>query len=207
MTAPARVRAIAAGRPLHAPPRPRLPSTIMSASRSSAARLMARQAPESGGPQPGAVSRHPGPPRAYEGQLVDTPQPRGIPAAARRHAVPRLRGHRQVLCDQVSTHMDAISHFHPGRPDLSIDTVPIDLSFTPGVWFDCSDLAGPGLRALGSLTARVRSFPLLLLERPQLAAAGPVELKLSSDLHARSRPTAGRPSRRCPGICMHGQVR
>jgi kynurenine formamidase len=46
-----------------------------------------------------------------------------------------------VLCDHDSTHMDAVYHFNPDRPDLTIDAVPIDLSFTEGVWLDVSDVA------------------------------------------------------------------
>jgi kynurenine formamidase len=45
------------------------------------------------------------------------------------------------LCDHDSTHMDAISHFNPDRPDLSIDQFPIEKSFTDGVWLDVSDVA------------------------------------------------------------------
>ncbi|MGH2776639.1 MAG: cyclase family protein, partial [Actinomycetota bacterium] len=29
------------------------------------------------------------------------------------------------LCEHVSTHVDAIFHFNPTRPDLTIDTVPL----------------------------------------------------------------------------------
>ena len=45
-----------------------------------------------------------------------------------------------ALCDHVSTHMDAVWHFNPDRPDLTIDRVPIELSFTEGVWIDVSDV-------------------------------------------------------------------
>jgi kynurenine formamidase len=45
-----------------------------------------------------------------------------------------------VLCDHVSTHMDAVWHFNPDRPDLAIDRVPLELSFTEGVWIDVSDV-------------------------------------------------------------------
>ena len=45
-----------------------------------------------------------------------------------------------VLCDHDSTHMDAIYHFNPDRPDLTIDAVPIELSFTEGAWLDLSDV-------------------------------------------------------------------
>src|SRR5437867_4261718 len=46
-----------------------------------------------------------------------------------------------VLCDDDSTHMDAVYHFNPDRPDLTIEAVPIELSFTEGVWLDLSDVA------------------------------------------------------------------
>jgi kynurenine formamidase len=45
------------------------------------------------------------------------------------------------LCDHDSTHMDAISHYNPDRPDLSIDRFPIEKSFTDAVWIDVSDVA------------------------------------------------------------------
>jgi kynurenine formamidase len=43
-----------------------------------------------------------------------------------------------VLCDHVSTHLDAISHLNRDRPDLSIDTFPLQHCFTEGVWVDLS---------------------------------------------------------------------
>lgn len=43
-----------------------------------------------------------------------------------------------TMCDHVSTHMDAISHFNESRPDLSIDTVAFETLITPGVWVDLS---------------------------------------------------------------------
>ena len=46
-----------------------------------------------------------------------------------------------AMCDHDSTHMDAISHFHPDRPDLSIDAFPLEHCFTEGVWIDVSDVA------------------------------------------------------------------
>ena len=42
------------------------------------------------------------------------------------------------LCDHVSTHMDAISHFNEARQDLSIDTVAFETLITPGTWIDLS---------------------------------------------------------------------
>ncbi len=43
-----------------------------------------------------------------------------------------------VLCDHVSTHVDAISHLNRDRQDLSIDQFPLEYSFTEGVWVDLS---------------------------------------------------------------------
>jgi kynurenine formamidase len=45
-----------------------------------------------------------------------------------------------AMCDHGSTHMDAISHFHPDRPDLSIDAFPIEHCFAEAVWIDVSDV-------------------------------------------------------------------
>ncbi|MGH7776453.1 MAG: cyclase family protein [Candidatus Dormibacterales bacterium] len=45
-----------------------------------------------------------------------------------------------ALCDHDSTHMDAVSHFQPDRPDLGIDAVPIETLFTEAVWIDVSDV-------------------------------------------------------------------
>lgn len=42
------------------------------------------------------------------------------------------------MCDHVSTHVDAVFHFNKHRPDLSIDTVPLEHLITPGVWIDVS---------------------------------------------------------------------
>lgn len=44
------------------------------------------------------------------------------------------------LCDHVSTHMDAIYHFNPDRPDLTIDTFAVENMFTEAVWLDVSDV-------------------------------------------------------------------
>jgi kynurenine formamidase len=46
-----------------------------------------------------------------------------------------------AFCDHDSTHMDAIYHFNPDRPDLTIEQFPIQKSFTEGVWLDVSDVA------------------------------------------------------------------
>jgi kynurenine formamidase len=45
------------------------------------------------------------------------------------------------FCDHDSTHMDAIFHFNADRPDLTIDTFPIERGFTEAVWIDVSDVA------------------------------------------------------------------
>jgi kynurenine formamidase len=44
-----------------------------------------------------------------------------------------------VLCDHVSTHVDAISHLNRDRQDLSIDTFPLEYCFAEGVWIDVSE--------------------------------------------------------------------
>ena len=44
------------------------------------------------------------------------------------------------LCDHDSTHMDAISHFQPDRPDLSIEAFPLEHCFTQAAWIDVSDV-------------------------------------------------------------------
>ena len=44
------------------------------------------------------------------------------------------------MCDHDSTHMDAISHFNPDRPDLSIDAFPIEHCFAEAAWIDVSDV-------------------------------------------------------------------
>lgn len=45
------------------------------------------------------------------------------------------------MCDHDSTHMDAIYHFNPDRPDLTIEKFSIENSFTEAVWIDVSDAA------------------------------------------------------------------
>jgi kynurenine formamidase len=46
-----------------------------------------------------------------------------------------------VMCDHVSTHLDAISHLNAERPDLSIETFPLENCFTEGAWIDLSAAA------------------------------------------------------------------
>lgn len=46
-----------------------------------------------------------------------------------------------VMCDHVSTHLDAISHLNRNRQDLTIDRFPLDHCFTEGVWIDLSEAA------------------------------------------------------------------
>lgn len=43
-----------------------------------------------------------------------------------------------VTCDHSSTHLDAVCHMNPQRPDLTIDTVSLEDMMTPGVWVDLS---------------------------------------------------------------------
>jgi kynurenine formamidase len=42
------------------------------------------------------------------------------------------------LCEHVSTHVDAIFHFNPTRPDLAVDTIPLSTMITPAAWVDLS---------------------------------------------------------------------
>jgi kynurenine formamidase len=42
------------------------------------------------------------------------------------------------LCEHVSTHVDAIFHFNPNRPDLAADAIPLQTMFTPAAWIDLS---------------------------------------------------------------------
>ena len=44
------------------------------------------------------------------------------------------------LCDHDSTHLDAVYHYNPDRPDLTIDTFPIEKCFSEAVWIDVSDV-------------------------------------------------------------------
>jgi kynurenine formamidase len=46
-----------------------------------------------------------------------------------------------VASEHVSTHVDAIWHFNPDRPDLTIDRVPWQHLITPAAWIDVSDVA------------------------------------------------------------------
>jgi kynurenine formamidase len=45
-----------------------------------------------------------------------------------------------VASEHVSTHVDAIWHFNPDRPDLTIDRVPWEQLITPAAWIDVSDV-------------------------------------------------------------------
>ncbi len=42
------------------------------------------------------------------------------------------------LCEHVSTHVDAVFHFNPNRPDLAVDTIPLSTMVTPAAWSDLS---------------------------------------------------------------------
>lgn len=46
-----------------------------------------------------------------------------------------------VASEHVSTHVDAVWHFNPDRPDLTIDQVPWEHLITPAAWIDLSDVA------------------------------------------------------------------
>ncbi len=52
-----------------------------------------------------------------------------------------------VMCDHVSTHLDAISHLNAERQDLSIETFPLESCFTEGAWLDLS--AAPARTHIG----------------------------------------------------------
>jgi kynurenine formamidase len=43
-----------------------------------------------------------------------------------------------VTCDHASTHLDAVCHMNPERPDLTIDQVSLEDLITPGAWVDLS---------------------------------------------------------------------
>lgn len=45
-----------------------------------------------------------------------------------------------VASEHVSTHVDAIWHFNPDRPDLTIDRLPWQHLITPAAWIDVSDV-------------------------------------------------------------------
>jgi kynurenine formamidase len=45
-----------------------------------------------------------------------------------------------VASEHVSTHVDAVWHFNPDRPDLTIDRLPLEHLITPGAWIDLSDV-------------------------------------------------------------------
>jgi kynurenine formamidase len=64
----------------------------------------------------------------------------------RRHRLPAdspFRGYAVrgfVGSEHVSTHVDAVWHFNPDRPDLTIDRLPWEHLITPGAWIDVSDV-------------------------------------------------------------------
>lgn len=43
-----------------------------------------------------------------------------------------------VMCDHVSTHVDAVYHFNADRPDLTVDRIPLETMITPAAWIDLS---------------------------------------------------------------------
>jgi kynurenine formamidase len=49
-----------------------------------------------------------------------------------------------VGSEHVSTHVDAIWHFNPERPDLTIDRLPWEHLITPAAWIDVSDVEPRG---------------------------------------------------------------
>lgn len=46
-----------------------------------------------------------------------------------------------VASEHVSTHVDAVWHFNPNRPDLTIERVPFEHLITPAAWIDLSHVA------------------------------------------------------------------
>jgi kynurenine formamidase len=64
----------------------------------------------------------------------------------RRHRLPAdssfqgyaVRGF--VASEHVSTHVDAVWHFQPERPDLTVDRIPWEHLITPAAWIDVSDV-------------------------------------------------------------------
>jgi kynurenine formamidase len=63
-----------------------------------------------------------------------------------RHRLPpesEFRGYAVrglVASEHVSTHVDAIWHFQPERPDLTVDRIPWDHLIAPAAWVDVSDV-------------------------------------------------------------------
>ena len=45
-----------------------------------------------------------------------------------------------VASEHVSTHVDAVWHFNPDRPELTIDRLPFEHLITPAAWIDVSDV-------------------------------------------------------------------
>jgi kynurenine formamidase len=45
-----------------------------------------------------------------------------------------------IASEHVSTHVDAVWHFNPDRPDLTIDRLPWEHLITPAAWIDLSDV-------------------------------------------------------------------
>jgi kynurenine formamidase len=75
-----------------------------------------------------------------------------------------------VGSEHVSTHVDAIWHFNPDRPDLTIDRVPWEHLITPAAWIDVSDAPARGhiglervRRALDDAEVQLRPGMTLLL--------------------------------------------
>ena len=56
---------------------------------------------------------------------------------------------RFVGSEHVSTHVDAVWHFNPDRPDLTIDRLPWEHLITPAAWINVSDVAPAAAKAAG----------------------------------------------------------
>jgi kynurenine formamidase len=45
-----------------------------------------------------------------------------------------------VMCEHVSTHVDAVYHFNKHRPDLTVDKISLQDLVTPAAWIDLSSV-------------------------------------------------------------------
>ncbi len=43
-----------------------------------------------------------------------------------------------VMCDHISTHVDAVYHFNADRPDLTVESIALETLITPASWIDLS---------------------------------------------------------------------
>ena len=132
-------------------------------------------------------------PRPREGGLLGAPHHEQV----RRQRLPAdspFRGYAvrgMVASEHVSTHVDAVWHFNPDRPDLTIDRLPWEHLITPAAWIDLSDVWPRTPHHARRRTAAHSS-------RPSHARAGD-----DPPLHDGHRRVLGRPvdvSRRLSGL-------